>query len=625
MALAQLLGTSTGDSWNGRYAQVLEAFEEVSLLSTSGTVELDDVLRLVGRRLCELLSSNRCSVYLRQSDGTFRGQLGYCTDRDIDGAVRKLVAGVASDQFTAEVVSTAKPVIVSEAVSDPRTIQRTMRRWGVRSMLGVPLVVDTDVIGVIYVDNERARRDYTDQDTQVAQAFAALAAIVVRQSWMQARLRDNANVIDRQRTVLSESSLIHTRVTKAVLEGSEVSELIALTASLLRRHVVLYTPEFEVDAWAAPDGTVTGSCPAMTRDQARSAPVLEALQGLSDGEPSFMIQPTRELRLRRLLAALVVDHHCVGYLELCESGTPFTLVDRRAIEQAAMALALRMLARHRSEALDRQERELYFSDLLYGRRDTTDLIARAGDFGVDAAQWHTVLLLQYQRRASSARPHVGTDRTALVDLVGAALPAGSKVVASTGIPGAELVLVETAPGDQQVDAVDGLLTESVAAVLDGLAERFDAHFCVVSDICRELADVAASARRSRQLAGSLGKSVVRPRVVPARSFDLVRLIGQRTGIVGAVEYAEDVLAPIAEYDRSHGTELERTLCTFVKCDAQLRRTAVQLGVHDNTVRYRLGKVREIAGIKAERLESLAQVLLATQIRDLVETSGAGAG
>jgi hypothetical protein len=75
------------DDLGALYGQVVAAFEEVALLTTSEKVPLNDVLRLVGRRLCELLGVSRCSVYLRREDGLFQGQVGYCAGRLIPASM----------------------------------------------------------------------------------------------------------------------------------------------------------------------------------------------------------------------------------------------------------------------------------------------------------------------------------------------------------------------------------------------------------------------------------------------------------------------------------------------------------------------------------------------------------
>jgi sugar diacid utilization regulator len=604
--------------------RVIDAFEEVLRLSTSQSADLQDVLRLVGRRLCELLESTRCSVYLRQTDGTFRGQVGWSVDRDIDESIKKLVAGGEGDRFTEEIVSSARPVVIHDALGDPRPLHRTMRRWSVRSMLGVPLVADEDVIGVIYVDNERVPREYDERAIQVAQSFAGLSALVVRQSWQQRRLRENADVMEQQRTVLSESSLVHSRVTRAVLDGAATEEIIGLLASLLHQHVVLYRADMSVVAWSSPDGTSSGPCPALTKQQAATPPVLTAVEHLREGEPSYIVQATRELAHRRLLAGLVVDRQCVGYLELREGRTVFTQIHRRAVEQAAMALSLRTLSTQRSEALTRRERALFLNDLIHGRSDARSLVSRAAEFDVDPSRAHTVVVLHHQPSMSSRRLAALREQGAHAALVAKVLGEGASVLSSTNVHEADLLLVETdaeSLGGESGTGVDEQLAERLEAGLDLLHQQLGVQFAVVSETCAELPQIGEATRHARQVTRILANGPQQPRVVATRQLGLLRLIAQRSGVLGAVEYTEQVLAPLTAYDEQHNGELMRTLTTFVECDAQLRRTAARLDVHENTVRYRLRKIREISGIWPDRLESLARVSLALQVRALLQPHG----
>lgn len=169
------------------------------------------------------------------------------------------------------------------------------------------------------------------------------------------------------------------------------------------------------------------------------------------------------------------------------------------------------------------------------------------------------------------------------------------------------------PGATVEEGLGAHLSES----LPELVKRLNVRFGVLSETCSQLLHVANAARQARQVSGILFKAPDHPRFVTTRHFDLLRLVGQRTGINGAVEYADELLAPITAYDAAHSTSLETTLRTFIACDAQLRRTAVELGIHENTVRYRLGKVREISSIWPDRLESLARVAVALQVRELL--------
>ena len=58
-------------------------------------------------------------------------------------------------------------------------------------------------------------------------------------------------------------------------------------------------------------------------------------------------------------------------------------------------------------------------------------------------------------------------------------------------------------------------------------------------------------------------------------------------------FAQRHLSPIDAYDRQRGTALMTTLEAFLDAGASLEATALRLGTHRNTVRYRL---RCIAGL-----------------------------
>lgn len=56
-----------------------------------------------------------------------------------------------------------------------------------------------------------------------------------------------------------------------------------------------------------------------------------------------------------------------------------------------------------------------------------------------------------------------------------------------------------------------------------------------------------------------------------------------------------VLAPLLAYDEEHGSDLVGTLDVFLSSNGQWAASAAALGVHVNTVRYRLARIEEITG------------------------------
>ena len=169
---------------------------------------------------------------------------------------------------------------------------------------------------------------------------------------------------------------------------------------------------------------------------------------------------------------------------------------------------------------------------------------------------------------------------------------------------------------------NGPFSGRLNTVFPALAERFGVRFAIASDPC-SLGDLPAAAEKVGQIADLLHEASGPPRFALARDLELIRLITRREGIQGAQRYAEEFLRPLAEHDRANGGALLQTLRAFVGCQAQIRSTAAALSVHENTVRYRLGRIRKVSTIEPERLNALLSVAVALQVEALCGPGDAG--
>ncbi|MBJ7472075.1 MAG: helix-turn-helix domain-containing protein, partial [Solirubrobacteraceae bacterium] len=74
------------------------------------------------------------------------------------------------------------------------------------------------------------------------------------------------------------------------------------------------------------------------------------------------------------------------------------------------------------------------------------------------------------------------------------------------------------------------------------------------------------------------------------------LLPAMTNDIGELErFYEETVAPLMAYDRQYETELVRTVEAFLENDGNVAGTAQALFTHRHTVRYRLERVRELAG------------------------------
>jgi PucR-like helix-turn-helix protein/diguanylate cyclase with GGDEF domain len=67
-------------------------------------------------------------------------------------------------------------------------------------------------------------------------------------------------------------------------------------------------------------------------------------------------------------------------------------------------------------------------------------------------------------------------------------------------------------------------------------------------------------------------------------------------VTEARELVRRYVGPLAEHDRANGTELVHTLRTFLRRDGAWQASATELGIHRQTLVYRLRTVRELTGL-----------------------------
>lgn len=604
------------DHWSGL---VIEAFQEIAVAACSDSVTLDGLLRLVGRRLCNLLGVSRCSVYLRREDGRFQGQVGYCAGRaSIDARVSRLVSGV--DGFTAEIVQSHAPVIVHDASRDPRTIQRTMRQWRVKDMLGVPLVVDDEVIGIIYVDDQAQTHDFSERDIQLAEAFAGLSAFAVKQTWQWERLVAQTKALDLERRVLDRAADVRRLVTRAMTDGADLDDILALAARELRKPLVMYNRSLEPTAWVRPEDGPSLSAPTLVRDELDRPALGRAIAKLESSTSAVMIRATPDLKCRRRLVRLAVDDETMGYLELYELGTPFNAADASVLEELSAAIALKLRLDQRFGTREVVGRMDYLVDLLFGRREATVIEARGPSFGVDAQRGHVVMVLpppSDQASAVDARSAQEEYVDQLADFVRPQL----RLVDQLAMPEHHLAILEVC--DPQCGRAG--LRQVLEQAVGQLATLHAVEHVVFTELCESLGEVPDAVRQAVGVADLLRSHPMEGLSIAfAHDLELLRLVTRGNDFGEVLRSAEQVLRPLIEHDRSSGGDLVETLRAFIDCGAQFRGTAARLGVHENTVRYRLNRIGELSSIDANNFQDLTRAQFAFQVGRLLPMRGGAA-
>ena len=82
------------------------------------------------------------------------------------------------------------------------------------------------------------------------------------------------------------------------------------------------------------------------------------------------------------------------------------------------------------------------------------------------------------------------------------------------------------------------------------------------------------------------------------------------------DYRERMLAPILEYDRLRGSDLLKTLASFLETCGSWQRSAEELYIHVNTLRYRVQRIEELTGKDLGTMRDRTDLYLALESMDL---------
>lgn len=145
----------------------------VGIAQRLGTfIDLAELLEAIAADLFTAFDADRVAILLSEQDGSLTTRVA----RDRAGSISRPVSRVI-----AEGVASRKTALMSnDAANDSLTAGESVVLQSVKSALAAPLLSEArETIGILYVDNLRARNAFTDDDLAFLVAFAGIAAAAV--------------------------------------------------------------------------------------------------------------------------------------------------------------------------------------------------------------------------------------------------------------------------------------------------------------------------------------------------------------------------------------------------------------------------------------------------------------
>ncbi|MEV6247779.1 GAF domain-containing protein [Streptomyces sp. NPDC051742] len=548
----------------------------------AGLRDLDAVLRAIVQRARSLLGTE--VAYLSLNDPAAGDTYMRVTEGSVSARFQQLRLGMG-EGLGGLVAQTARPYVTDDYFDDARfqhtrTIDTAVRDEGLVAILGVPLSLGSQVIGVLFAADRRARV-FEREQVALLGSFAAHAAVAIDTANLLAETRsalaelERANDIIREHSgVIERASEVHDRLSELVLHGGGVHDVAEAVSEVL-------------------GGTVEFS------DEGAGAARRAGGHAVREGDD--------------WVAAVSAGGESLGALVL--HGQPdLDPVDQRTLERAALVTSLLLLARRSAGEAEQRVRGELLDDLLDAPdRDRRLLKERAARLRTDSEAPHVVLAARVDRAGGTADPDAGGRESADRQRLWSAAThlAATRHGLASARDGGTVLLLPLGHGEsaaelarQTARSLGGTLREPVtvgaSAPVRAPLDRPD-QVAVAYQEARRCLDALLLLHRSGQGAAAEDLGFLGLLLADGRDIDgfVDRTIGQ-----------------VVSYDRRRGTDLVRTLDAYFASGMSPARTKDELHVHVNTVAQRLERVGRLLGPDWQSPSRALEIQLALRLHAL---------
>lgn len=509
---------------------------------------------------------------------------------------------------TVNVFQTGKPFISENCYQDASTFKKYANDFGVRNTAMVPLAVENRRIGVLHVYNKKDG-PFTSEDQDVLLNLAANLAVIIENVRLYEREKkmlealaklNKAQAADKVR--LQKLMEIHNQLIGKVLNGEGLPEIVKAFKALLHAPVIIEDRHFQLLAASEQmDG-----CKYSVRHLFGEKKSLE--RKLKSGQVvRYFPFNYRGVECTIIIAPIGDPRHIIGYMSvIMDPARAESEIENVALEQGTIVLALELMKEKIKNEVDARYRGQFLDDLL------------SGDHGSDESFFQRAEFIRYNLKFP-------------IRVVVVAFKKNGKNILSGEINGhfikrifAELFprcfiarkdnnLVVLVPVASSKDTHE--LTAGFKKVHDKITRQYpELNVNIgIGNVCLGLNDYRESYQQALQALTFSRPEVSGAQMIYYEELGVFGIFAEVKDQNVLSKFVESKIGPLLSYDHKKSQVFVETLEEYIKSGNSLKDASDTLHIHIGTLKYRLGRIREILEITEFNAETVFDLRVALYV------------
>lgn len=102
--------------------------------------------------------------------------------------------------------------------------------------------------------------------------------------------------------------------------------------------------------------------------------------------------------------------------------------------------------------------------------------------------------------------------------------------------------------------------------------------------------------------------------------EIITILSQSVNSQELLNFSKKIIEPIKKYDKENHSELYHTLESFIFHDGNYKKVAEDLFQHENTIRYRIKKIKSILHMEDSNIRFIENTSIALKVINLINSN-----